>query len=369
MFTDTDSVFNVLTFTKASLDKFGPDMRPHAPYMFKLIEEVLNRDVFRAPNVLIAYRDDPVNPEDKNGPIRVEYEKLCAPYYQSDKKKNYFYVDCDLDTGATVFDKQGNPSIKVTGGQGKKRDMPPIVGLMESSFVKAIVGDSDTSAEGIAERIRGVARGWIGGIVNDMIPWENYVASTKLTKDASRYDTENQATVLSRKISQRDPSRHVAVGDRFPYLIIHPEPGSRSKQKRDLCEDPGYVINNGIDVNREYILRNVVGNIFNKFLAIAGLQGIQAQGFIDGCIGGGRSTSRLRPRYQIPPPAPPPTIMDPGPSTSGEVDMPGFDELEAELLAGKRKSEAPPPATKRVRESGMGSIMALKKVHCPSFPA
>ena len=114
---DTDSIFVTLDFPPETLQKHGPDMRRYAPAVFKKMEEVLNTEVFRAPHVLMSFRDDPDDPQDKDGPLRVEYEKLCSPYYQSDRKKTYFYIDCDLDTGEPVKKKDGTFAIKVTGGQ------------------------------------------------------------------------------------------------------------------------------------------------------------------------------------------------------------------------------------------------------------
>ncbi len=126
-------------------------------------------------------------------------------------------------------------SVKVTGGQGKKRNNPPIVAKIEKAYIQAIVGDGDLSAAAIGRRIEEVTRAWVRDIADDAVPWSDYVASTKLTKDAEDYDTGNVATSLLERLSRRDPSRVVAVGDRISYLVV--DACDPKAKKRDMCEE------------------------------------------------------------------------------------------------------------------------------------
>ena len=66
----------------------------------------------------------------------------------------------------------------------------------------------------ISERVRAVTKSWVRRVMDDEIPWNDYVASTKLTKDTRDYATDNVATVLVKRLQATDPSRVVAVGDR-----------------------------------------------------------------------------------------------------------------------------------------------------------
>ena len=91
-------------------------MRPFAPEIFTEMERALNTELFRVPLVVRCFRDEG---EDRDGPLRVEYEKLCSPAYLDKAKKTYFYVECDLETGNPVRKKDGTWSVKVTGGQGE----------------------------------------------------------------------------------------------------------------------------------------------------------------------------------------------------------------------------------------------------------
>ncbi len=53
-------------------------MRGYAAPVFKAMEKLLNRDLFRAPLVMRSFRDEGKN---EDGPLRIEYEKLCSPAY------------------------------------------------------------------------------------------------------------------------------------------------------------------------------------------------------------------------------------------------------------------------------------------------
>lgn len=207
-------------------------MRPFAAPIFKAMEKLLNRDLFRTPLVMRSFRDEG---RGEDGPLRIEYEKLCSPAYLDKAKKTYFYVECELETGIPVKKSDGTWSVKVTGGQGKKRNNPPIVGKIEKAYIQAIVGDEDLSAKGISERIKNVTRKWVRDVADDAVPWSDYVASTKLTKNAEEYETANVATSLLERIGRRDPSRNVAVGDRISYLVVDVD--DVKKKKRDLCEE------------------------------------------------------------------------------------------------------------------------------------
>jgi hypothetical protein len=68
--------------------------------------------------------------------------------------------------------------------QGKKRNNPNIVAKMEKAYINAIVGSDDLSAAGIGSRIKGVTRAWVRDVADDAVPWSDYVASTKLTKES-----------------------------------------------------------------------------------------------------------------------------------------------------------------------------------------
>lgn len=118
-------------------------------------------------------------------------------------------------------------------------------------------------------------------MVNDLVPWSDYVASTKLTKDATDYDTDNVATTLIKRMQKRDPEKVVAVGDRFSYLIV--ESSDKKAKKRDICELTKEVVEQNLTINIDYYLDNVMGNTIAKFLNIAGLQGKEVNLFIDSC--------------------------------------------------------------------------------------
>lgn len=78
------------------------------------------------PRVMRAFRDEG---EDRDGPLRVEYEKMCSPAYLDKAKKNYFYVECNLKTGEPIRKADGSWSVKVTGGQVR----PPCEGVAARS--------------------------------------------------------------------------------------------------------------------------------------------------------------------------------------------------------------------------------------------
>ena len=252
-------------------------MRRYAAPVFEAMEKLLNRELFRVPLVMRSFRDEG---KEEDGPLRVEYEKLCSPAYLDKAKKTYFYVECDLATGHPIRKPDGSWSVKVTGGQGKKRNNPPIVAKLEKEYIQAIVGDDDLSAGAIAERIKAVTRRWVRDVAIDNLPWSYYVASTKLTKDAEDYDTANVATSLLARLARRDPTRVVAVGDRISYLVVHSDE-EKSLKKRDMCEEVGDVVSQNMLVNLDYVLDNVIANTVKKFLAIAGVD--DPQKFVETC--------------------------------------------------------------------------------------
>lgn len=171
--------------------------------------------------------------------------------------------------------------INTCAGQGKKRDKPKIVAHLESAYIKAIVGDPDTSAAAISGRIKAVTKHWVSLVINDLVPWSDYVASTKLTKDATDYETDNVATTLIKRMQKRDPEKVVAVGDRFSYLVI--DSTDKKAKKRDICELTKEVVRQNLSVNIDYYLENVMGNTIAKFLNIAGVQGKDVSRYVDSC--------------------------------------------------------------------------------------
>eukprot|EP00959_Pyramimonas_sp_CCMP1952_P096832 2023854-Pyramimonas_sp.AAC.1 len=110
---------------------------------------------------------------------------------------------------------------------------------METDYIDALVRAEDLGKAATADRIKSVTRKWVHDIANDLLPWSEYVASTKLTKEAEQYTMENVATELVRRVAKRDPSRHIAVGDRVSYLVVGQAPGEKAKRKRDTVEEVG----------------------------------------------------------------------------------------------------------------------------------
>jgi hypothetical protein len=94
---------------------------------------------------------------------------------------------------------------------------------------------------------------------------------------SQEYNTANVATALLDRVSRRDPSRVVPVGDRMSYLVIE----SAEKKKRDMCEEVREVVTRGLNVNLDYVLDNTVRNTMFKFLAIAGVD--DAGAFVESC--------------------------------------------------------------------------------------
>ena len=269
-------------FTPAAIEEHGPDMRPHATKLFKVAEGALNRELFRPPVVLSSLRDsDP--PRDEDGWVKVEYENMYCPLYLFPEKKTYVAIKNDMALGLPLRNADGGYSLKVAGGQGKKRNNAPIVGKMEKDYIDALVRSDDLGAEATAARLKEVTRRWTRQVALDLLPWSDYVASTKLTKDAAEYDTENVATTLIRRMNARDPARHIPVGDRVAYLVVEPPPGEKAKCKRDVVEEVAEVVRRDLQVDCDHVLAKVVRGTAHRFLAVAGMSAAAADRFVEGC--------------------------------------------------------------------------------------
>jgi hypothetical protein len=176
-------------------------------------------------------------------PIELEFEKFMYPLILVAKKR-YMYVewtDC----------KKHNGEIEAKGVELVRRDNCPYVKETLDAVLTPIMFENNL------ERGREHAEFYIDKLLNGEVPIKKLIISKNL-----RNDYKNPGSIahyqLVEKMKIRDPNGAPKPGDRVPFVYVDiGDPKALSWKK---VEDPDYVQENGISIDRLYYLEHQLKN-------------------------------------------------------------------------------------------------------------
>jgi len=212
---DTDSVFVIQNLG----EEHRLDIAMHIEAGKKLGEE-LTKSIYKRPNIL-------------------EYEKVYSPILLMAKKR--------YAAKMYEFDAEKATKIDIKGLQIVRRDSPPFVRTVMQRVLDAIMHERSF------ERALDVARSYIVDILDDKIPFEEFIVSKALRSTYANPDSMPHYIVAQkRKHRGRDPP---TSGERVPFVIV------RSTEHANgliaaRAEDPVYVKEHRLPLDTLYYINN-----------------------------------------------------------------------------------------------------------------
>lgn len=172
-------------------------------------------------------------------PNELEYEKVYAPMLLFSKKR---YAALMYE-----FDPSTPSKIDVKGLQLVRRDSPPFVRDVMTNVLDAIMYRRSF------EEALDIARTYILDVLEDRVPFDKFVVSKSL-----RSGYKNPESLPHVQVAKKRRQRNVdppGEGERVPYVII-----KSLEHANDLiasrAEDPTYVIENGLHLDKLFYIRN-----------------------------------------------------------------------------------------------------------------
>lgn len=244
---DTDSVFVLVRH---------PDGRELTPAeVFKVGEDV-------AQKISDSFRED----------IELEMEKVYSGFLLITKKRYFGGMFEPNKAGDVVFSK-----VDAKGVELVRRDNCQLLKNLYKKIVDSLVFDKDP-----LKAIAAVKEA-LGRVVNDEVPYEEYIITKELRKEESYANPKQEQVVLAKKISVRTNGGVTPQpGDRIPFVIRYDK---HAKHICDRAEDLDYLRENDIPLDRLYYITNKISKpvltIFQAFKDhIVTVNGILTQALI-----------------------------------------------------------------------------------------
>lgn len=136
--------------------------------------------------------------------------------------------------------------IDVKGLQLVRRDSAPIVKDVSNEILSEILYRG--SSRGAVE----VARSYIAKVLQGDVPLDKFIVSKALRGD---YKNQSQPHLVVAKKILRRTGAHIPSGVRVPYVFIEDPPNADSLLA-ERAEDPAYVRENNLTIDRLYYIRN-----------------------------------------------------------------------------------------------------------------
>lgn len=165
-------------------------------------------------------------------PIALAFEKVYYPYLLMNKKR---YAGL-IYSGVNKRDR-----IDMKGIETVRRDNCELVKNVVQTCLDKILLENDI--EGAIRHVKDVVR----NLYLEQIDMSQLVISKTYTK--TDYATKQTHTALVEKLRERGQT--VGVGDRIPYVIVK---GDKKMLTHEKSEDPLYVIENGLPIDKEYYI-------------------------------------------------------------------------------------------------------------------
>ncbi|XP_058756521.1 DNA polymerase delta catalytic subunit-like [Vicia villosa] len=173
-------------------------------------------------------------------PIKLEFEKIYYPYLLISKKRyaGLFWTKPDK------FDKMDTKGIETV-----RRDNCLLVKNLVTDCLHKILIDRDIP--GAVQYVKNA----ISDLLMNRMDLSLLVITKGLTKTGDDYEVKTAHVELAERMRKRDAATAPNVGDRVPYVIIEAAKGAKAYEK---SEDPIYVLENNIPIDRQYYLDNQI---------------------------------------------------------------------------------------------------------------
>lgn len=171
-------------------------------------------------------------------PIELEFEKCYKPYLLFTKKRY---------AGLLYTKPDGPDYIDVKGLQLVRRDSAPIVKDVSNAILDSIMYSGSTSSA--IQR----ARSMVSSVLNGQVPLEKFIVSKQLRANYANPESQPHV-IVARKIMQRR-GYPVTQGERVPYVFIEDKKNIAGLIS-SRAEDPAYVTEHGLEVDKLYYLKN-----------------------------------------------------------------------------------------------------------------
>lgn len=168
---------------------------------------------------------------------QIEFEKTYLPLLLY-KKKRY---------AGLMYTRPDKPDkIDSKGIQLVRRDVIPYVREVSKSVLNALMHDRNVVAA------RMLARDAAMDLVKGKVPMEKLVLSKSLQKTYKNDALPHVA--VTNKMNLRNPGSGAKPGDRVPYVFVKTK--DRNAKQIDRAEDPGYVVEKGLELDYPYYLES-----------------------------------------------------------------------------------------------------------------
>jgi DNA polymerase delta subunit 1 len=171
-------------------------------------------------------------------PIKLEFEKVYCPLLLITKKRY---------AGLKYLDPNVPPKMDATGVETVRRDNCEFVRSTMTIALDMILKESNV--QGAIDYVKHR----VSSLLQNKLDLSQMIITKGYTKKAEDYDSKQGHIELAMKMKKRDPLTAPNVGDRVPYVIIE---GPKGMSMCERCEDPLYVLENGIPIDNQYYLTN-----------------------------------------------------------------------------------------------------------------
>ena len=148
--------------------------------------------------------------------------------------------------------------VDTKGLESVRRDNAKLAAKMVDNLKDCLL--KDQSFEKAVRLVMGVVQSVLDGSVDI----SSLIISKSLSKEAKDYTSTAPHVTLTRKLQKRDLHTAPRMGDRVPFVIV--ARGDKSVKKHEKAEDPLYVIQHDLQIDREYYLMNQLRNPVERIL-------------------------------------------------------------------------------------------------------
>lgn len=184
--------------------------------------------------------------------IILEFEKVMQPYLLIEKKR-YCALSYEEEDKPPKMDQKGLPTVRRDNTPIARRVLGDVLnGLME--YGKIAKAEENLKLH-------------LDNLQNNEFKFEDYIQSRSLKhiEDYSNPEGLPQVRTVA-NMNKRNPGSGYKSGDRVPFVIIE----GKSKKIADRAEEPMYARQQGLKVDRLYILENQIEKIINKIFGRIG---------------------------------------------------------------------------------------------------
>jgi len=172
-------------------------------------------------------------------PIKLEFEKVYYPYLLINKKR---YAGVYFSSNPDTHDK-----VDCKGIETVRRDNAPLTANLVSTCLNKLLIDRDP--KGAINHAKEV----ISDLLCNRIDISQLIITKELTKNKEDYAAKQAHVELAERMRKRDPGSAPQLGDRVPFVIVAGTKGQAAYLK---SEDPIYVLENNLQIDTEYYLKN-----------------------------------------------------------------------------------------------------------------